>query len=147
MKYIFKQIDDISGSKAETTVEFSADYLPTILEHFEMFLRGSGFHPSGILDFVDETDDDYQEVFEPEPVYPWTDATTPWPFPKNDPAEGEWNGVAPSAAMQWTVNQLMKKPTTTESITENCSVCGISLETMNKQKCWDAKCPKGNDAN
>lgn len=52
MKYIFKQIDNISGHCAETTVEFSADYLPNILEHFEMFLRGSGFNPSGTLDFV-----------------------------------------------------------------------------------------------
>jgi hypothetical protein len=56
MKYIFKQIDDISGNNAETTIEFTADYLPTILEHFEMFLRGSGFHPSGTLDFVEEED-------------------------------------------------------------------------------------------
>ena len=52
MKYIFKQIDNISGHCAETTVEFSASFLPNILEHFEMFLRGSGFHFSGTLDFV-----------------------------------------------------------------------------------------------
>ena len=56
MKYIFKQIDDISGHNAETTIEFSADSLPDILEHFEMFLRGSGFHPSGTLDFVNYDD-------------------------------------------------------------------------------------------
>lgn len=58
MKYIFKQIDNISGHCAETTVEFSADYLPNILEHFEMFLRGSGFHFSGNLDFVSDEDSD-----------------------------------------------------------------------------------------
>jgi hypothetical protein len=52
MKYIFKQIDNISGHSAETTIEFNADYLPDILQHFEMFLRGSGFHPTGTLDFV-----------------------------------------------------------------------------------------------
>jgi len=57
MKYIFKQIDNISGHCAETTVEFSADYLPDILEHFEMFLHGSGFHFSGNLDFV--SDEEY----------------------------------------------------------------------------------------
>jgi len=56
MKYIFKQIDDISGANAVTTVEFSADYLPDILQHFEMFLRGSGYHPSGTLEFVDYED-------------------------------------------------------------------------------------------
>ena len=57
MKYIFKQIDNISGRSAETTVEFSTDYLPDILEQFEMFLRGSGFNFSGNLDFV--SDEEY----------------------------------------------------------------------------------------
>ena len=56
MKYIFKQVDNISGHNAETTIEFSADTLSTILEHFEMFIRGSGFHPTGILEFVDYED-------------------------------------------------------------------------------------------
>ena len=64
MKYIFKQIDNISGRSAETTVEFSADSLPDILEHFEMFLRGSGFHFSGTLDFVSDEEYDMPQ-FEP----------------------------------------------------------------------------------
>ena len=64
MKYIFKQIDNISGRSAETTVEFSADSLPDILEHFEMFLRGSGFHFSGNLDFVSDEEYDMPQ-FEP----------------------------------------------------------------------------------
>ncbi len=67
MKYIFKQIDNISGHSAETTIEFSADYLPDILQHFEMFLRGSGFHPTGTLDFVQGDDCDtakYQEMYD-----------------------------------------------------------------------------------
>jgi hypothetical protein len=139
MKYIFKQIDDISGSKAETTVEFSADYLPTILEHFEMFLRGSGFHPSGILDFVDE-DDCVQESNDDEyvePVYSWMNEGVEFPYPIEQS----------ESAMQWTVDQLMKKPMTTESIAEKCSICGLSSEIMNKVKCWDANCPKGNNAN
>jgi len=153
MKYIFKQIDDISGHKSETTIEFNAEYLPDILEHFEMFLRGSGFHPSGTLDFVnyDECEEWHNEEFDTpqeDPVYPWNDTSATWPFPKSNPTEDvsklgeEWYGVAPSTAMQWTVNELMKKP-----IVENCSVCGISLETMKTQKCWDKFCPKGSDAN
>jgi hypothetical protein len=40
MKYLFKQIDNISGANAVTTVEFEADSLPDILEHFELFLKG-----------------------------------------------------------------------------------------------------------
>jgi hypothetical protein len=147
MKYIFKQIDDISGHKSETTIEFNADYLPDILEHFELFIRGSGFHPSGVLDFVDvdECEEWRNEEFDTpqEETHEWTQTLrddAEWPFPKSSVTEN-WEGVAPSVAMQWTVNELMKKP-----IVENCSVCGISLETMKTQKCWDKFCPKGNDA-
>ena len=61
MKYIFKQVDNISGANAVTTIEFDADYLPTILEHFEMFLRGSGFHPTGTLDFVQDEEIDFSK--------------------------------------------------------------------------------------
>ena len=157
MKYIFKQVDNISGHNAETTIEFSADSLPDILEHFEMFLRGSGFHPSGTLDFVnyDECEEWHNEEFDTpqeEPVYTWNNTSATWPFPKSNPTEDvsklgeEWYGVSPSTAMQWTVNELMKGPMTVQSNAEKCLVCGLSLETMKTQKCWDKFCPKGNDA-
>ena len=40
-----------SGEK--TTLEFEKDYLPDVLEYFENFLRGTGFHFTGNLDFVE----------------------------------------------------------------------------------------------
>ena len=52
MKYIFKQIDNISGLDTVTTVEFSADSLSDILEQFQHFLKGSGYHFEGYLDIV-----------------------------------------------------------------------------------------------
>jgi hypothetical protein len=87
-----------------------------------------------------------------EPVYTWNNTSATWPFPKSNPTEDvsklgeEWYGVSPSTAMQWTVNELMKGPMTVQSNAEKCSVCGLSLETMKTQKCWDKFCPKGNDA-
>ena len=57
MKYIFKQVDNFTPS--ETTIEFTADTLSTVLEQFEMFLRGSGFQINGTLDFVSY--DEFQE--------------------------------------------------------------------------------------
>ena len=155
MKYIFKQIDDISGANAVTTIEFSADSLPDILEHFEMFIRGSGFHPSGTLDFVNYDDCELEfsdeELDAPqEETHEWTQTLrddAEWPFPKQRPTQEEWNGVSPSTAMQWTVNELMKGPMTVQSNAEKCSVCGISFDVMANQKCWDVKCPIGNDAN
>jgi len=154
MKYIFKQIDDISGANAVTTIEFDAEYLPDILQHFEMFLRGSGFHPSGTLDFVNYDDCElewHNEEFDTpqEETHEWTQtlrSDAEWPFPKQRPTQEEWNGVAPSVAMQWTANELMKGPMTLQSVSDNCSVCGLSFEKMKNQKCWDIKCPKGNDA-
>ena len=155
MKYIFKQIDDISGANAVTTIEFSADSLPDILEHFEMFIRGSGFHPSGTLDFVNYDDCELEfsdeELDTPqEETHEWTQTLrddAEWPFSKQRPTQEEWNGVSPSTAMQWTVNELMKGPMTVQSNAEKCSVCGISFDVMANQKCWDVKCPIGNDAN
>ena len=138
MKYIFKQIDNISGRCAETTVEFSADSLSDILEQFEMFLRGSGFLPDGTLDFIPDEEYYGEPETQEEPVHPWTQTLRD---------DGEWNGVAPSVAMQWTVNELTKGPMTVQSITEKCPICGISLESMKNQKCWDVKCPIGNNAN
>jgi hypothetical protein len=160
MKYIFKQIDNISGRNAETTIEFSADYLPDILQHFEMFLRGCGYHPSGTLDFVED---------ESEEEHEWTETIrgeSGWPFEiakqktmkvplvesiydgdLNSPSAGAsdswtdpWKGVAPSVAMQWTANELMKDKSV-------CPVCKIDNETMAQHECWDNNCPKGKDAN
>jgi hypothetical protein len=119
-----------------------------------MFIRGSGFHPSGTLDFVNYDDCELEfsdeELDTPqEETHEWTQTLrddAEWPFPKQRPTQEEWQGVAPSTAMQWTVNELMKGPMTVQSNAEKCSICGISLETMKNQKCWDAKCPKGNDA-
>ena len=158
MKYILKQIDDISGANAVTTIEFSADYLPDILEHVEMFIRGSGFIVSGKLDFIDYEDPYTTPKFEPaededEELDEWTQTLIDdceWPFPKERPSEGPkeepWYGVSPSVAMQWTVKELQKGPMTVESVTNICPVCKIDNETMKQNKCWDKNCPKGNDA-
>jgi len=43
MKYILKQIDDISGNNAITTIEFNTDTLDGVLYHVELFIRGCGF--------------------------------------------------------------------------------------------------------
>ena len=136
MKYIFKQIDNISGRCAETTVEFSADSLSDILEQFEMFLRGSGFLPDGTLDFIPDEEYYGEPDTQEELVHPWTQTLRD---------DGEWNGVAPSVAMQWTVNELMKGSANKEPTV--CPVCKIDIETMANYECWDQNCPKGKDAN
>ena len=161
MKYIFKQVDNISGHNAETTIEFSADSLSDIVNQFEMFIRGCGFYPPGALEFVDEEEYYGKPETEEEPVHPWTQTLredAEWPFAKekqpesiydgdlNSPSAGAsdkwtspWQGTAPSVAMQWTVNELMKDKSV-------CPVCKIDNETMAQHECWDDNCPKGKDA-
>ena len=151
MKYIFKQIDDISGANAVTTVEFSADYLPDILQHFEMFIRGSGFHPTGTLDYVNDFEEPHEwhtpEYDTPqEPVHDWTQTLrddVEWPFakqtaeytsPKFEPAQELYDemdyGVANrhrpknTSPWDWTVNELMKGPITTKDVEVNFTPTG-----------------------
>ena len=158
MKYVFKQIDDISGANAVTTIEFSADYLPDILEHIEMFLRGSGFIVSGKLDFVDYEDpyttpkfecaeENYEDddVEDDEETHEWTQTLrddSEWPFPKQRP--GDLNSdTTGSAVMDWTAAQLIRPP----KMEDVCPVCKIDMKTMLNHECWDNNCPKGKDAN
>ena len=158
MKYIFKQVDDISGHNAETTIEFSADTLSTILEHFEMFIRGSGFHATGTLEFVDYEDpyttpkfecaeENYEddEVEDDEETHEWTQTIrddSEWPFPKQRP--GDLNSdTTGSAVMDWTAAELIRPP----KMEDVCPVCKIDMKTMLNHECWDNNCPKGKDAN
>jgi len=149
MKYIFKQIDDISRNSAETTVEFSADTLSDILQHFEMFIRGSGFHPTGTLDYVNDFEEPHEwhtpEFETPqEPVHDWTQTLrddVEWPFakqtaeytsPKFEPAQelydemdyGVANRPKNTSPWDWTVNELMKGPITTKDVEVNFAPTG-----------------------
>jgi hypothetical protein len=148
MKYIFKQVDNISGHNAETTIEFNADSLPTILEHFEMFLRGSGFHPSGTLDFVDEEEyfDDCPQ-FEPAEEHYEEPVKEEWPFPLQKQPESiyedGYESPSGSVVMDWTAAQLIRPP----QMKDVCPVCKIDNQTMLTHECWDNNCPKGKDAN
>ena len=51
-----------NGVASKHTTEFRADDLTTMLENFELFLRGSGFHFDGVLDVVkpDEEEIDFE---------------------------------------------------------------------------------------
>ncbi len=46
----------VHSIQSKRTVEFNAETLDDILNEFEMFLRGAGFHFEGHLDIVNEDD-------------------------------------------------------------------------------------------
>ena len=70
MKYLFKQIDNISRANAVTTVEFEADSLSDILEHFELFLKGAGYMMEGKIDIIPD-EEYYGESGDDEPQPLW----------------------------------------------------------------------------
>lgn len=52
------------GVVTKRTIEFDAVHLNDVVGEFEMFLRGAGFNPQGVLDFIDENY--YKEPAGPE---------------------------------------------------------------------------------
>lgn len=56
-KYTFTSEEPLNNSKI--TYEFEGVSLVDIVEHFEMFLKGSGFIFQGQLDFVEEDNTEF----------------------------------------------------------------------------------------
>lgn len=108
------------GSK--NTLEFEADFLPTVLEHFRQFLKGCSFEFDGELEIVGL---DYYK--EPELDYP-------------DEYEEDYIGAQVFDNM---ASSLMKSPldeVATFSLEEKCSVCGLPVAIMQRNTCFDPKC-------
>ena len=108
------------GSK--NTLEFEADFLPTVLEHFRQFLKGCTFEFDGELEIVGL---DYYK--EPELDYP-------------DEYEEDYVGAQVFDNM---ASSLMKSPldeVATFSLEEKCSVCGLPVAIMQRNTCFDPKC-------
>lgn len=60
-KYLFKSQDGWE-SEGRFECEFEAESLLTVVENFECFLRGCGFHVDGkYLDWVEGTEEDLGE--------------------------------------------------------------------------------------
>ena len=80
------------GIVSKKTVEFNGESLDGIINEFEMFLKGCGFHFSGHLDFVDNHSNSFDYGEEP-PEWQTEEFETPkfdfseiqklnWPFPR-----------------------------------------------------------------
>lgn len=65
---------DLYGTPDGTKVnyEFHGVYLPEILEHVDLFLKGCGFNSPGTLDYVSD-EEYYGEPTEWEPEEEWND--------------------------------------------------------------------------
>jgi hypothetical protein len=124
------------GSK--NTLEFEADFLPTVLEHFRQFLKGCTFEFDGELEISDV---DYRRHREPEPGY-------------DDECEEDYS-VAGSQAFNTMAGNLIqpKQDVTTEDFwgetpsigafntsSSKCPVCGLPESIMKRSVCFDKNC-------
>ena len=56
---------DLYGNpNQKMTHEFTAETLDEVLENTELFIKGSGYIPNGVLDFVPMDDDGYPPLFD-----------------------------------------------------------------------------------
>jgi hypothetical protein len=112
------------GSK--NTLEFEADFLPNVLEHFRQFLKGCSFEFDGELEIVGL---DYYK--EPEPDYP-------------DEYEEDYIGAQVFDNMAANLMASSHKDDTISitslNLSDKCSVCGLPVAIMQRNKCFDAKC-------
>ena len=101
-----------NGNKVSTS--FHADTLHTMLERFEQFLRGSGFHFNGVVDIVPEegsegptpsiSKDDHNEYyydFDRNKPFPFTIGSNDWDNYSDLPSP---NSYADTGAAQSTFN-------------------------------------------
>ncbi len=105
----------VHSIQSKKSVEFNAETLDDILNEFEMFLRGAGFHFEGHLDFVNE--DDFIQ-FENE---------------EDDLEESNQRWAS-------TVHSLMNPPKFRANATTG-EVCGLNKEMMATHHCYDDNCP------
>lgn len=120
------------------TLEFEADTLPTVLEHFRQFLKGCSFEFDGELEIVDvdysyrEPEPDYDDEYEED----------------SDVGEQVFDTMVSSLSgqPQSVSNNDHYYPSTTYSSKivstnpEICSVCGLSKKIMERNPCYDPKC-------
>ena len=113
------------GSK--NTLEFEADFLPTVLEHFRQFLKGCSFEFDGELEIVDV---DYSHR-EPEPDYDDE-------YEEDDVGEQVFDNMAANLMASSHKDDTIS--ITSLNLSDKCSVCGLPVAIMERNTCFDPKC-------
>ncbi len=112
------------GSK--NTLEFEADFLPTVLEHFRQFLKGCSFEFDGELEIVGL---DYYK--EPEPDYDDE-------YEEDDVGEQVFDNMATNLMASSHKDDTIS--ITSLDLSDKCSVCGLPAAIMERNTCFDPKC-------
>jgi len=140
----------VHSIQSKRTVEFNAETLDSILNEFEMFLRGAGFHFNGQLDIVEEETETSETG-----SWNWTvGQLMKGPVTLQDVAK-EDTFVSPdinlnisnygAAQPVWPFSTMAGEDTITLTGLDSskCQLCGIDKNTMKSHHCYDDNCPKG----
>jgi len=128
------------GSK--NTLEFEADFLPTVLEHFRQFLKGCSFEFDGELEIVGldyykepEPDhpDEYEEDYVGAQVFDSMVSNLTSDNNMSIPSYG-----AAQAAIDFPIEETIS--ITSIDLSDKCSVCGLPVTIMERNTCFDPKC-------
>ena len=161
---------DEIGVASKHSTEFRADTLETMLENFEMFLRGAGFQFDGVIDVVESDDDrdaeedlraidDFVTGHRSERVM---DHIVKDLMRQNDQKESvklqdEFGDIfvsddsmafpfpAAQPTLTVTSDELDLAPVQLNLNLENetCSLCKLPISVMKLHQCFDPSCPSG----
>ena len=152
----YNDFGDENNIASKHTTEFRADTLETMLENFEMFLRGSGFHFDGVIDVVsleDDVEDDVsvmshiaddlirqnskkseEDIF--GDVFVSNESEIDFDFGAAGPTLTVLPGLEPLATEdEFQINLDFEN--------ENCSLCKLPISVMDLHQCFDPSCPSG----
>lgn len=111
------------GAPMKSTMEFETDFLPEVLENFELFLRGAGFFFDGKVEINDEFAVNNIES---------NDIDFNIDLNEDDQAYFAFDQVVANH-MEYLDGKR----------TDICPTCGLSSAVMQGQKCYEPACPKG----
>ena len=148
--------NDFTGDEqnvaSKHTTEFRADTLETMLENFEMFLRGAGFQFDGVIDIVPMEDgndceedlraiDDFVAERRSEKVmnHIVKDLMNN-PFKTEDELDNMNKDFVAGASLN-TASVFSEQGSF--DFSENCQLCKLPINVMKLHQCFDSNCPCG----
>jgi hypothetical protein len=163
--------NDFNGDEqnvaSKHTTEFRADTLETMLENFEMFLRGAGFQFDGVIDVISPEENDIEEDLQAIDEFVADhqservmDHIVKDLMRQNDQKESvklqdKFGDVFvsddsmgfPFAAAQSTLtitsDEYDPSPVQLNLENETCSLCKLPVSVMKRHQCFDPSCPSG----
>jgi hypothetical protein len=121
MKYTLICEDTFEGkTEWKNTVEFEADFIYDVVDNFELFLKGCGFHPDNVKEVFSGEESDFLENVDMSDE-----------LEQNNSSED---------VMKFVVESLSTWPKNFQVDSEECPKCKIPLNIIYRHGCVDSTC-------